>query len=103
MKKRSAEVDHWFYCPFHPKSENPTLKKESLLRKPHPGMLLRAAEKYSIDLEKSLMIGDKLTDILYFKGPSYNLIKGRYSLEGASARCFQSHDELLDYYLCGEA
>ena len=99
MKKRGAEVDDWFFCPYHSKSENPLLKKESLLRKPNPGMLLRAAEKYPINLEESLMIGDKITDILHLKGLRYNLIKGAYPLEGASAQCFQSHEELVNYYL----
>ena len=99
MAKRSAGVDEWFYCPFHPKACDPLLKGESLFRKPHPGMLLSAAEKYAINLEQSLMIGDKLTDVINLKGLSYNLISGRYSLEGASAPCFQSHEELINYYL----
>lgn len=32
-------------------------------RKPKPGLLLRAAAKYDIDLQNSWMIGDRLTDI----------------------------------------
>lgn len=32
-------------------------------RKPKPGLLLQAAEKYDIDLANSWMIGDRLTDI----------------------------------------
>ncbi|HLZ15201.1 MAG TPA: HAD-IIIA family hydrolase, partial [Candidatus Saccharimonadales bacterium] len=32
-------------------------------RKPKPGLLLRAAAKYNIDLPNSWMIGDRLTDI----------------------------------------
>lgn len=32
-------------------------------RKPKPGLLLQAAEKYDIDLADSWMIGDRLTDI----------------------------------------
>lgn len=32
-------------------------------RKPKPGMLLAAAEKYNIDLSKSYMVGDRASDI----------------------------------------
>ena len=99
MKKRSAEVDGWFYCPFHPKGEGPLLKRKSLFRKPNPGMLLSAAEKYSIHLGKSLMIGDKLTDIISLRGLKANLIQGAYPLDGAAVPCFQSHAELVNYYL----
>ena len=99
MKKRSAEVDGWFYCPFHPKAEGDFLKGRSLFRKPNPGMLLSAAEKYGVHLEKSLMIGDKLTDIISLRGLRANLINGRYSLEGATVPCFKSHDEIVKYYL----
>ena len=99
MKKRGAEVDGWFYCPFHPKGEEPLLKRKSLFRKPNPGMLLSAAEKYSIHLEKSLMIGDKLSDVISLRGLKANLIQGVYPLDGAAVPCFQSHDELVSYYL----
>lgn len=99
MTKKNAEVDGWFYCPFHPKGEDPLLKRKSLFRKPNPGMLLNAAEKFNVSLEESLMIGDKLTDIILLRGLNANLIKGRYSLEGANVPCFQSHEELVDYYL----
>jgi D-glycero-D-manno-heptose 1,7-bisphosphate phosphatase len=32
-------------------------------RKPEPGMLLRAAEKWAIDLQSSFMVGDMQTDV----------------------------------------
>ena len=32
-------------------------------RKPLPGLLLRAAEKYGIDLSRSFMIGDRWRDV----------------------------------------
>ena len=45
-----------FYCPHSP---------ESLCecRKPKPGMLIEAKDKYNIDMKDSWMIGDKETDI----------------------------------------
>ena len=45
-----------FHCPHDPDSN-------CSCRKPNPGMLLEAQNKYSIDMNKSWLIGDKETDI----------------------------------------
>lgn len=62
-----AYVDDVFFCPHHPDSGFPGERKEYKIpcscRKPQPGMLLEAAEKYNIDLENSWMIGDGKNDV----------------------------------------
>lgn len=62
-----AYVDAIYYCPHHPDSgfagEIPELKKVCDCRKPKPGMLLRAADDYHIDLAASWMVGDQKMDI----------------------------------------
>lgn len=40
-----------------------TTIKNSFYRKPNPGMLLRAAIKHGLDLGRSIMIGDKDSDM----------------------------------------
>ena len=40
-----------------------TEKDNCYCRKPRPGMLLEAAHKYSIDLKKSFMVGDRMSDV----------------------------------------
>ena len=61
-----AYINDRFYCPHHPnggfEGEAAELKIECSCRKPHPGLLLQAAEKYNIDLSRSYMIGDSLRD-----------------------------------------
>ncbi len=63
-----AYVDDIYYCPHHPHSgyegEIPELKVDCECRKPKPGMLIKAAKDYNIDLSKSWMIGDGANDIL---------------------------------------
>lgn len=63
-----AYVDAIYYCPHHPhkgyEGEVPELKFECECRKPKPGMLLRAAEDFNIDLSRSIMVGDGETDIM---------------------------------------
>ncbi len=62
-----AYLDAIYFCPHHPESgfegEVKALKIECECRKPKPGMLFQAAEKYNVDLSKSWMIGDGENDI----------------------------------------
>lgn len=62
-----AYVDDIFYCPHHPhkgyEGERPEYKIDCDCRKPKPGMLFQAAEKYNINLEDSWMIGDGDSDV----------------------------------------
>jgi histidinol phosphatase-like enzyme len=58
-----APVTDVFYCPYHPEHGIGHYKKDSLCRKPNPGMLLHAAKKHGIDLRSSIMIGDKDSDM----------------------------------------
>ena len=62
-----AYIDDLFYCPHHPdkgfKGERPEFKIDCDCRKPKPGMILSAAEKYNIDLSLSYMAGDDKRDI----------------------------------------
>lgn len=58
-----AILDDFYYCPHHPtKGEEPYLQA-CTCRKPAPGMLIRAAKEWDIDLENSFMIGDMPKDV----------------------------------------
>lgn len=63
-----AYLDDIYFCPHHPHKgfdgEIPELKVECECRKPKPGMLLKAAKDYNIDLTQSWMIGDDDNDVL---------------------------------------
>lgn len=67
LGNNGAYVDDIFYCPHHPdkgfEGERPEYKVKCVCRKPQPGLLLEAAEKYNIDLKQSWMVGDSLSDI----------------------------------------
>ena len=62
-----AYIDGLYYCPHHPdkgfEGEIPELKIDCDCRKPKPGMLLKAAEDFNIDLSLSWMIGDGENDV----------------------------------------
>jgi D-glycero-D-manno-heptose 1,7-bisphosphate phosphatase len=63
LAEKSAHLDAIYYCPFHPEGTVEAYAKDSDLRKPRPGMLLKAAHELDIDLLSSWMIGDSPRDI----------------------------------------
>ena len=62
LGREGAYLDAIYYCPHHPhkgyEGEVPELKFDCDCRKPKPGMLLKAAEDFHIDLSASYMVGD---------------------------------------------
>ena len=58
LEDDGAIVDDYFFCSCNP--ENSNLKCQN--RKPLPGLFHQAKAKYSINLEESVMVGDKITD-----------------------------------------
>jgi D-glycero-D-manno-heptose 1,7-bisphosphate phosphatase len=62
LHKSDTHIDAWFYCPHHPSGRG-SYALPCNCRKPLPGMLVEAARRYDIDLEQSIMIGDKIADI----------------------------------------
>ena len=63
MAKEDAHIDAMYYCPHHPEAKIEKYRLDCDCRKPKPGMLVKAQQELNIDLKKSFMIGDKLTDI----------------------------------------
>lgn len=58
-----AALDGCYFCPEAPRGEDRTAV-EHPDRKPGPGMLLRAARELGLDLGRSWMVGDMLSDLL---------------------------------------
>ena len=56
IEAAGGAVDGVYVCPHHP-------DEGCDCRKPQPGLLLQAAQEHDIDLERSLMIGDALSDL----------------------------------------
>jgi len=56
-------IDDIFYSPYHPEGIIEKYKKDSPDRKPGTGLILKAKEKYNIDLKESYLIGDSLVDM----------------------------------------
>lgn len=67
LGKEGAYLDGIYFCPHHPHSgyegEVKELKIDCDCRKPKPGMLLKAARDFNIDLSQSYIVGDGENDI----------------------------------------
>lgn len=67
LGREHAYLNAIYYCPHHPDSGYPEERKEYKIkcscRKPSPGMLLQAANDWNIDIGKSYMIGDRMSDV----------------------------------------
>ena len=51
------------FCPHHPLSPNSAMAIACGCRKPEPGLLINLAQKWKIDLNASVMIGDRCSDV----------------------------------------
>lgn len=56
LKKRQAEIDWIVYCPHLP-------EEKCECRKPKPGMYIKIANHFSMDLTQAIVIGDTLRDV----------------------------------------
>lgn len=56
LSQQSIKITEVFYCPHTPEDN-------CECRKPRPGLFNQAIEKYNINVDDSLMVGDKVSDI----------------------------------------
>lgn len=56
-------LDAVYHCPYHPVHGIGEWRREHEDRKPGPGMLLRGARELGLDLRKSILVGDRCSDI----------------------------------------
>lgn len=63
LEKRGAYIDGEYYCFHHPSAKDARYRANCDCRKPKPGLLLRAAKDFGLDLSRCYVIGDSLTDI----------------------------------------
>ncbi len=62
--KEGVKITDVYYCPHHPEAAvEEKYKRQCLCRKPNPGLLMMARDAYDLNLEKSLLVGDKESDV----------------------------------------
>ena len=63
LEEGGAHLDRIYFCPHHPTEGQYPYRINCECRKPGSGMLLKAAVELNIDLKRSYLIGDRLSDI----------------------------------------
>ena len=61
--KHKCRIDHIYYCPHHPDAVL-KIDRECSCRKPKNGLLRKAVDEFHIDKKKSLIVGDKKSDVI---------------------------------------
>ena len=64
IKEHGAHVDDYFFCPHHFEHGKGKYKMECDCRKPSPGMIFSALNRYPVDIDASFLVGDKDSDII---------------------------------------
>lgn len=88
LSQAGARFDDERYCPFHPDGVDPAYRKASDWRKPAPGMLLDLIRFWPIDKTRSVMIGDRDSDLeaAAAAGLQSRLFSGEERLDDFTAR-----------------
>ncbi len=63
FRAEGAALDAIYHCPYHPVHGHGEWRREHEDRKPSPGMLLRAARDLGLDLQRSVLVGDRCSDV----------------------------------------
>ncbi len=63
FRAEGVDIAAVYHCPYHPTEGVGEYRREHPWRKPAPGMLLEAARVHDLDLARSILIGDKDSDI----------------------------------------
>lgn len=63
FRQRGITIARVYHCPYHPTAGVGEYRRESFDRKPEPGMLLKARDELNLDLNHSVLIGDKDSDM----------------------------------------
>ena len=63
MQTVGADITEFYHCPHHPTEARGEFLTQCDCRKPAAGMITRAVREHGIDVERSLLVGDKPSDI----------------------------------------
>ena len=63
LEQRGIHISGSYFCPHHPNAAVLKYKRSCDCRKPATGLFYRAAEELSVDLDRSIAIGDKERDL----------------------------------------
>lgn len=64
LTTEGGTIDRFYVCPYHPDAAITAYRHDHWDRKPNPGMIEKAISDLGIDPTRSILVGDKLTDVM---------------------------------------
>jgi D-glycero-D-manno-heptose 1,7-bisphosphate phosphatase len=93
--KHNILMTEFYYSTYHPDAIDPAHLKNSHHRKPKPGMIIKALEKYEIDIHHSIMVGDKESDRIKIDGLKSYIVKSKYCSKNYDVKSISEITKLL--------
>lgn len=104
FEAQEIKIDKVYYCPHHPKGTIEMFKRICECRKPGTGMIIQAQKEFNITLTKSILLGDKESDIM--AGINAGIVnnylikshpKINYNFKSKAKHVFANHEEFLKF------
>lgn len=102
LASKNAYIDAYYYCPHHPEGIVKKYKIECNCRKPNIGMIEQAVEDFNINLDESIIIGDKEIDIQTGKKAGIGkciLVRSGHQVDEDKTKADVIYDKLYDFAL----
>lgn len=93
LNLEGAVIDDWRFCSTVPAGGDRTVIEDPR-RKPGPGMLLESARELSLDMSRSWMIGDMISDVLAGRNAG---CRGCVMIRSAGNTAFDASHDAIDY------
>ena len=93
FSKQGININSVYFSPYHPTEGIGEFKLHEDTRKPGPGMINHACENLSITLDESIIIGDRISDMLAGLAagiPTRILLDRAQTLESSSIKSAQT-------------
>ena len=99
LRKHGVNLTDILFCPHHPNALIEEYRIDCPGRKPSPGMFCKAERNHNINMQQSIVIGDKITDIEAGKlagvGRAF-LVKSGYPIPDEVSVNVQVADDLFE-------
>ena len=63
LAEHGARIDAYVYSPYHPEGTVEAYRRDTECRKPGPGMILDLLSRFPVDRSRTVMIGDRPSDV----------------------------------------
>lgn len=100
LKKKGVNIDAYYYCPHHPEGIVKDYAVTCQCRKPKTAMIQKAVDEWNINLNESIIVGDKETDIQTGKNAGIKrtiLVRSGHPIDESKTEYDEIYDNLISF------